>query len=319
MSFGLRYGQYYRPLYQTLADTNEIRLLHLQPGTINKPVICQLVHSTFLDKLQYEALSYMWGSKESPLQIELNGRIVEVRNNLWQALSHLRHPQTTRILWIDDLCINQNDTSERNHQVSQMGRIYQNAHYVVAWLGVDDESSRIAMKYILGHNQRMRLPGSPIDKESYIINAISPLCSREHWTRLWIVQELVLAERINILCGSWTCDWNRFAFFLNNACNNDLRRPLIVQHPSWKRVLRFSTVARSQAMRIVHMRSSRKFPDLLPRLLVNLCKEFRYSKCEDRRDKVFGLRAFALDCCKDAVPVDYIICHEAESLFLTLW
>jgi hypothetical protein len=60
-------------------------------------------------------------------------------------------------------------------------------------------------------------------------------------------------------------------------------------------------------MRIVHMRSSRKFPDLLPRLLVDLCKEFRYSKCEDRRDKVFGLRAFALDCCKDAVPVDYTI------------
>jgi hypothetical protein len=92
-------------LYQTLADVDEIRLLHLQPGATNEPLICQLVNSTLFDKPQYEALSYMWGRKESPLQIELNGGIVEVRNNLWQALNHLRHAQTTRILWIDALCL----------------------------------------------------------------------------------------------------------------------------------------------------------------------------------------------------------------------
>jgi hypothetical protein len=105
-------------LYQTLADVDEIRLLHLQPGATNEPLICQLLNSTLFDKPQYEALSYMWGRKESPLQIELSGSIVEVRNNLWQALNHLRHAQTTRILWIDALCINQDDANERNHQVS---------------------------------------------------------------------------------------------------------------------------------------------------------------------------------------------------------
>ena len=60
-------------VYGTLADVDEIRLLHLQPGGFDDPIICQLVHANFLDKPQYEALSYMWGSKDDPLQIELNG------------------------------------------------------------------------------------------------------------------------------------------------------------------------------------------------------------------------------------------------------
>jgi hypothetical protein len=299
------------PFYRTLADTNEIRLLHLQPGATNEPLICQLVHSNLLDKPQYEALSYMWGRKESPLQIELDGGIIEVRNNLWQALNHLRHPQTARILWIDALCINQNDPNERNHQVSQMGRIYQNAYCVVAWLGIADESSRIAMKYFLDFQPRRRdalylqdvLPRLPIVIDSYIIDAISSVCSREYWTRLWIVQELVLAERINILYGSWGCSWHQFAIFLDYARDNIILHSHIDQNSSLEMDPGFSTVVRSQAMSIVHRRSLRR----RPRLLVDLCKEFGSSKCEGRWDKVFGLRAFALDCCRDAVPVDYAI------------
>jgi hypothetical protein len=89
----------------------------------------------------------MWGAEDSPLQIELNGAIVEIRNNLWQALHQLRHTVKTQTLWVDALCIDQDDTSERNHQVSQMGRIYQNIQYVVAWLGTHGELSKVAMKY----------------------------------------------------------------------------------------------------------------------------------------------------------------------------
>jgi hypothetical protein len=300
-------------LYRTLADTDEIRLLHLQPGATNEPLICQLVHSTLLDKPQYEALSYMWERKESPLQIELNSSIVEVRNNLWQALSHLRQPQTTRILWIDALYINQNNTSERNHQVSQMGRIYENAHSVVAWLGVDDESSRIAMKYILDFQPRTRelfllqdlLPKSPIVIDSYIIDAISSVCSREYWTRLWIVQELVLAERINILCGSWVCDWYQFAIALNSARDNIVLQHYLGENPSLEMGLGFSIVDGSRAMSLVDWRQFRRLPKL--QVLAELCKAFGSSKCEDRRDRVFGLRALALGCCRDAVPVDYTI------------
>ena len=300
-------------LYQTLADTDEIRLLHLQPGATNDPLICQLVHSTLLEKPQYEALSYMWGSKESPLQIDLNGGIVDVRNNLWQALIHLRLPDTTRILWIDALCINQNDTNERNHQVSQMGRIYQNAYRVVAWLGVDDESSRIAMKFILDFQPRTReqcrledlLSRSPTIIENYIIAAICSLCFRKYWTRVWIIQELILAERIDILCGSWVCDWHQFGTALDSARDNVHNHSILNLDSRFQKDPRFSILIESQPLRIMDWRRSRRLPQLQE--LAGLCNTFGSSKCEDRHDKVFGLRALALRCCRDAVPVDYTI------------
>lgn len=56
-------------VYHKLADVNEIRLLHLQPGDGDDPIVCEMRHSNFLHMENYEALSYMWGSKDSPLQI----------------------------------------------------------------------------------------------------------------------------------------------------------------------------------------------------------------------------------------------------------
>jgi hypothetical protein len=169
------------------------------------------------------------------------------------------------------------------------------------------------MKYILGFQPGMgevfclqyALLGSPIVIDSYIIDAISSFCSREYWTRLWIVQELILASRINILCGSWICDFHRFAFFLNTARDNNVLQPHIDQNTSLEMDPGFSTVFRSQAMSIVDGRSL--YVGRSPQPLVSFCKEFGSSKCEDPRDKVFRLRAFALACCSDAVPLDYAI------------
>jgi hypothetical protein len=137
------------PVYRKLADVNEIRLLYLQPGCTSDPIACRMVHSNLLDNIQYESLSYMWGSKVSPLQIQVNGAMVDVKDNLHQALKRIRLAETVRVLWIDALCINRDDINERNHQVSQMGRIYEKATGVVAWLGLLDHSSMTAMKYIL--------------------------------------------------------------------------------------------------------------------------------------------------------------------------
>jgi hypothetical protein len=104
-------------LYLPLAETDEIRLLSLQPGHANETVKCTLQHTKLKSFPRYEALSYMWGPKEYRT-IELDGKPYAVTENLWQALIHLRLEQETRTMWIDAICINQGDGSERNHQVS---------------------------------------------------------------------------------------------------------------------------------------------------------------------------------------------------------
>jgi hypothetical protein len=130
-------------IYSPLSDSNEIRLLDLQPRRPGEGIKCITRHVKLSEKPQYEALSYMWGPKEHR-QIEIDGAIVEVRHDLWDALLELRPQKDTRTLWIDAICINQDDISERNHQVTQMGTMYKNAVRCVAWLGLSDSSIKDA-------------------------------------------------------------------------------------------------------------------------------------------------------------------------------
>ncbi|KAH6715591.1 heterokaryon incompatibility, partial [Leptodontidium sp. MPI-SDFR-AT-0119] len=88
--------------------------------------------------LKYQALSYTWGKADgSNLKIWVNGVLVPVRRNLLCALRVLRaDPMAGSLpIWIDALCINQQDVLERGHQVDMMGVIYRGAQRVIAWLG----------------------------------------------------------------------------------------------------------------------------------------------------------------------------------------
>ncbi|KAH9207768.1 heterokaryon incompatibility protein-domain-containing protein, partial [Leptodontidium sp. 2 PMI_412] len=125
-------------LYSPLASENEIRLLCLLSGVGEDPIECTLQHANLEHNPNYEALSYVWGSPTSSESIEISGKEYFIRENLSSALQHLRHPQNARLFWIDALCINQEEVSERNDQVHQMGRIYRSAVKVIVWLGPSD-------------------------------------------------------------------------------------------------------------------------------------------------------------------------------------
>ena len=65
----------------------------------------------------------------------MNNKILRVTNNLHTALHHLRQHDQDRILWIDAICINQNNVRERSDQVSRIGDIFRYAKRVIVWLG----------------------------------------------------------------------------------------------------------------------------------------------------------------------------------------
>jgi hypothetical protein len=118
----------------------------------------------------YEALSYIWGAEDNPLEvliemsksiddmgevlIEISGSTnppqyakLPVRQNLEGALRHLRYTNTPRTLWIDAICINQGDISERGEQVSRMKDIFRSAERVLFWIGPATDGSQHAMQY----------------------------------------------------------------------------------------------------------------------------------------------------------------------------
>ncbi|PVH71655.1 heterokaryon incompatibility, partial [Cadophora sp. DSE1049] len=147
----------------------------------------------------YETLSYCWGPEGTYRCIDIDGHSVPIRRNLWWALYHLRYRVRgmKRTLWIDALCINQNDISERNAQVSIMGSIYASASGVLIWAGEEAEGSTEALKAIgeipsqgkLFHSENGgELMYNPLyvrhEEEFYA------LCTRPYWGRLWVIQEV---------------------------------------------------------------------------------------------------------------------------------
>lgn len=102
---------------------------------------------------RYEALSYTWGGDIITDEGYVRDRedsgkpcmTLGLRPNLAFALRNLRHSDETRVLWIDAICINQDDIKERNEQVKRMTNIYTLAERVVIWLGEESDSSKLAL------------------------------------------------------------------------------------------------------------------------------------------------------------------------------
>lgn len=118
---------------------HSIRLVRVLPSLCPEGLIqCDIFHGT--TDVTYECLSYRWGDPYPEGSILIGGKRFRVRQNLldFLALGHLTaqfSSMTLGPLWIDALCINQNDTAERNHQVGQMGEIFSSAITVNLWLG----------------------------------------------------------------------------------------------------------------------------------------------------------------------------------------
>ncbi|KXJ93439.1 heterokaryon incompatibility protein-domain-containing protein [Microdochium bolleyi] len=160
--------------------TGEIRLLHLQPAASNtNPVKCYLLHAPLedTDRTPYEALSYTWGISSRSEAIQLGDHGFLVTENLKEALLALRDPHSTRVLWIDAICINQDDVEERAHEVLRMLRIYQLASRVVVWLGAHSDNSELAMQHFHELDLEWRLSRDPAVR-TRVIRLLKSVISR---------------------------------------------------------------------------------------------------------------------------------------------
>ncbi|KAK3390038.1 heterokaryon incompatibility protein-domain-containing protein [Podospora didyma] len=114
----------------------QIRLLELLPGEWSSNIQCNLLRASVSSKTSpYQSLSYTWGSTWQQRHIYVDGKERLITKNLETALRRLRHLEKPLILWVDALCINQDDNEERSRQVQMMGDIYRSATNVFIHLG----------------------------------------------------------------------------------------------------------------------------------------------------------------------------------------
>ncbi|RYP81468.1 hypothetical protein DL770_005901 [Monosporascus sp. CRB-9-2] len=121
------------------------RLMCLYPGSGEQPLECTLsIIDPTNSPLRYEALSYVWGTERAENPIRCHGGTISITANLERALRDLRLPNLIRPLWVDAVCINQQDVDERARQVAYMRLVYQHAGRVVVYLGPGDAGRKRA-------------------------------------------------------------------------------------------------------------------------------------------------------------------------------
>ncbi|KAI1393502.1 heterokaryon incompatibility protein-domain-containing protein [Hypoxylon trugodes] len=230
-------GFHYPPLHPA---GNAIRVLVVEPGDFDDEIISTLTPVVFSEKPKYVALSYTWGysypdnvrlpiapipAGESPsgytdtIPIGYDNGIQAPEASAMAASNEagfiITHPL---LLWIDAICINQGNTEELNMHVSMMSFIYKRATTVVAWLGVkeykDQYTSFQYMHREWKFGQTTHLAGYVDDPSSMDYsaepdeNTFARVTRSTYWTRLWIVQEVCLPQRLNFAYGSklWSCE-----------------------------------------------------------------------------------------------------------------
>lgn len=155
--------------YQPLPDDGQawIRLLILKPSVSREaPLVCSLA-SLVQGDIPYEALSYAWGSQTEQLPLIVDclatpndakdewdvvpgdPTVVSITRNLHTALLQLRHAKRFRFLWVDAVCINQDDLDEKQEQIRMMGSIYAEAgQRTVVWLGEANKDTKKVFLFV---------------------------------------------------------------------------------------------------------------------------------------------------------------------------
>lgn len=354
----------YRPLQQSTAEIRLVRIL--PPERDGQPndghVACRLeyVNLDDLDKPaqpapldwdsdqntclpsqpfdtlyehEFAALSYTWGDPNETRTIVVDGSPVLVRCNLEAALRELRKKKPVQQglrIWIDALCINQDDIPERNREVKRMRAIYKNARDVVVWLGEEGNGSRKAMSMIRtfarscedGNNDALadKIRETPDLFGQGSWKALGQLLGRCYWDRVWIIQELSMGNpQTPILCGDSMVLWSElhgaiYTFGSKNVAlvfNN-------IERDCKKHGFRYSGLNRN---RIIHLWQEQAVqagsgqPQYMPLLDLG-----RKAFATDMRDKVYGLMGLLpVDVAAITIPDYAQEVNEVFIKFATAW
>lgn len=316
--------------YEPLDDaTKHIRVLEIWPGNDNEIIQCTLRQADLLTG--YVCLSYMWGNERDMSTILVNGQKIRIRSNLHHFLQQARRCRTENEKyqlpwWIDAICIDQEgDMEEKRAQVTMMGDIYSSAMEVIVWLGTGD-SKRYNMLEVMatfsilyeakadeawGDSGPVPISPSLISEVSSIIqdmgltrddfddNEAARYCwsiyqhftHLTYWSRLWTVQEIVLARKL--------CFW--YGQLQLPEILLQIVMEIMEKLYSGQKRFKESHFDLSAELRFydVYRMSQTQQP------IFELLRRLHKHECTDARDKVYGIRAITRNGL--LIPVDYSI------------
>ena len=307
---------------------DEIRLATLLPGGPSSSI--RILLKTTLMKGRgrlnlpiYEALSYAWGSVESPVRDQIRApgiRTITVTRNLADSLPYLRYKDKPRVFWIDAICVNQQDLAERSQQVQRMAEIYRRAQCVVAWLGPTQDDSSYAVKILSDLNSKVIVNwvqhnmiattqyGS--DKDWSDLTKVLPygerealaiyhLFKRSWFERLWTWQEIwSLCDATVLLCGFDAIDWESFRTAVYCIYYKDL--PQSTHRP-------VETLPGSVWLLLSELKHTifQLCKNPFDRSLEDIIYQTQGSICSDPRDRVYAMLGLSTSGSTSEIKPDY--------------
>jgi hypothetical protein len=277
------------------------------------------------DAPPYFCLSYAWGTQKQVVPVQVDDQVLYVTPSLAVAMQRLQElnaedsASDTRVkwVWIDRICINQDDISERSEQVQLMGSIYSQAIRTLIWVGPELDSCSAAWllidqiydifkrenpcaKYLadipfrIYSDQNHAASGFPGWNHDLWRN-LRRLFELQWFTRTWIIQEVALSQEDPvILHGQHRYPWHRLGWACSWLRRNGYMR--LAQIPNqMQNVDTISNIRRSRTRW------------RLDALLVATSTKFHAA---DQRDKVYGLLGLAAESqgpagIPDALRPDY--------------
>jgi hypothetical protein len=293
-------------------EPGHIRLLRISPGEDEDQLVCSIIHKSLfseetpelenLEPVGFVALSYTWGPESPTKEILVEDEVFEIRENLWNFLRRLRDDEHEDFFWADAICINQDDTEEKNAQVALMGMIFYFAQAVFVWLGVEADYSFIMMtpivllNFLSGKGLPFGINKRPSASEQLEMwEATLAFCRRPYWRRAWVVQEIALARgEIYAYCGPSVVRYRALVagidLLLMKWHHTD---PEVAP---WKR--EENNIARKRIAEILQELDQFKPPKAGPsgiRDLFDVLIRYADTECSDPRDKVFAFLGMATD------------------------
>jgi hypothetical protein len=219
--------------------------------------------------------------------------------------------------WVDAICISQKDVPERDSQVSQMGTIYQDADCVHVWLGPIARTAHLLNELMTILGKRIpELRGQPVEEfiegpAKVLANpslaeyhsAMFSACEATYWSRLWIVQEYLLARTTMVHFGLRVADPRPIAYIaiLVVVCySSELVRDR-TSGPGWDNVRRSIVVNDLRDKYRNHNKDREN--------VFHLLALFYDLHCSDPRDMVYGLLALSRSG-EHEIPIDYSLAVE---------
>jgi len=312
-----KYGTASVYCYKSLAR-GDIRLFILHPGGDGDELRALVFQSSLLRSGSFQAVSYRWSSDALSHTLWTPDGEIKITSSLSAALHALRHRREPTVLWADAICINQRDLREKEEQIPLIPQIFQRATCVIVFLGNDnhDEAAIEALMQIrvnealkhVGEEWPKDLPGIPahwIGKsvppaEDMIWSQINTLFARSWFQRAWIIQEVVVAMSVRVVCGRWMMDWNDLfsAIEIIEKAGHFKGGFSASSPPKWHRFLALAQLREREAR---HDR----------RPLLELLESFRYAESSKEHDRLFCHLGLAIDGNQRGFLLDYSISFDS--------